>query len=324
MRRILLLCISLTLMSGIVAFNLWLDLRTEREQNATLRAQAADAATRAARAEAQLQQAQQAMQAQTEGGVATAALPAASPVVPPPPPAARTSGRATAARLQMLKDPEYRKAMLAQLRAGLLRQDPGLIPALGLTEDEGSRLIDLLARIQLDRQGVALTSLSTGPLDQAAMQERMRTLQEADRKGQAEVAALLGNARYQQYQDYVAQRPSRQRVESLGRILEVKGLALNDTQTKPLTAAFYEEQKREQEFSKSLAGPYDRKENPAEQARREDAILEFQADSNQRIVDAAQQFLTAQQLETLKSELDQPLIARRIAARVRREQAQGQ
>src|SRR5688572_15860565 len=147
MRNFALVCASLALVAGIVASKLWLELRAERGETASLRAQVVELQTAASPSAPPRQlpvpqtQAEAAnlaaAQATTQAAGAAAATPAGV-------------GLGALRQQEMLKDPAYRKARVAQTRTNLMVQYPGLAEELGLTPDEADQLFTLLAENQVE------------------------------------------------------------------------------------------------------------------------------------------------------------------------------
>jgi hypothetical protein len=232
-----------------------------------------------------------------------------------------TVGNILPSRQEMLKDHEYRKARLAQLRLSLPQSYPGLIELLGLLPDEADRLWSLLAEDQLQASANEIP-LVNGQIDSQAMREMSVARAQYRRELDDSLTALLGDSRFQQWKDYQETRPSHQQAAQLNRTMESMGLLLNDAQMRPLTAALVAEQKRQGEdiaaqFTSSGAARSGLAQPQEENFRREE-------ESNRRIIDAAAPHLSERQLETLRAILDQQLTMKQASSRVRRELAKPQ
>jgi hypothetical protein len=330
MRNLMFFCAALAMISSIVAVNLWRELRAERELTANLQTQL-----------------------NASGMAATATVGPSS--LPVPQPDAGTRGRAqtpqqpasgsaeaaagTAAaqprlelpgfilsQQEMMKDPEYQKARLAQTRMNLPQNYPGLVEELGLTPEEADQLFDLLARNQLEISDTSLLAATVNGVapDPAAMESASRRRVELQRKQEDELMAMLGGQRYSQWQDYQGTRGARQQVTQLSRALESAGVPLAPEQSKPLTAVYAAEQRRMQEETQRMLASL-RSSGPADQGRMMEERLKLQAESNRRIIDGAKRHLNSQQLDALQSSLEQQLVMNRASNRVRQQmQAQGQ
>jgi hypothetical protein len=148
----------------------------------------------------------------------------------------------------------------------------------------------------------------------------MRTRQALKLRREESLTALLGETRYAQFKSYEEQKPVRNRVAALGRTFAAAGQPLGDAQARALMAALVVEEKRRREFMQETAAG----RQPAEvgdQMRIDDANLDFQAQSNHRLLEAVQPHLNALQLESYRAMLEQQLTQSRAALRVRREQS---
>jgi hypothetical protein len=318
MRYPMLACAGLAVIGGIVSVNLWRELRTERQLSRELRAQLAEAFSRPP---APVPAMDGSGLDAPPAGAPSAALPNSKPsgnsqTTAAAPIAGVVSGFSPNSR-DMMSDPEYRKARLAQMRMSLLQSYPGLAAELGLSRAEADELFDLLAENQLVMSSTPVQIGPDGQVDQNAMLAMAQSRQEMQRKQEETVAALLGT-RYPQWQDYQQTRPARQQVMNIGRTLDAIGMPLSDAQRRPLVAAYVTEQKRQQQERMGLRegaarGPQDPAQMLEENFRR-------QSESNRRILDAAAGHLSAEQLDTLRASMEQQLTMNRASSRMMREQ----
>jgi hypothetical protein len=293
MRNLTLVCAGLAAVVGIVSVNLWLELHSERQISAQLRAQPAP----------------QAEPQPTPSPAPAAAQP--EPAQPPPAeaPAAGASPAITALPTpairavnitEMLTDPEVNKTMLAQLRSMVPQQFPGLVEELGLTQEEADQLFNLLAEGGLSMTAATL-SAGGGQADAAAMQEAARARQESERTQEVSIAALLGASRYGLWREYQQTRTIRILSVQTSRTMEALGQPLSAAQSRHLTQAFIAENKRQREETQG--------QNPV-------SAVGDQAEKNRRIIEAAASQLTAQQLEALRTTLQQQQTSGQANARM--------
>lgn len=323
MRSLTLVWAGLALVGGVISVHLWRELRAERELTAQLRSEVGEL-----RAGPLSLPPDEVPSQRSAAGMVRAPAPASptAAVVPAgnvPQPALDVQ-RLTANRSELLKDPEYRKAALAQARLSLPQRYPGLAEELGLTKEEADRLFDLLAENQLDQTGVmmALPVGANGAPDIAAMEDLNRRRQELLRQHEQELQTELGGNRYAQWQEYQQTLGPRQQVVQLGRTLDSAGVPLSSDQSRPLIAAYAAEQKRQTEDLRRLlgSGPI----SPADQQRFQEERLQVQAESNRRLVEAARSHLNARQVEALQASLDQQLAMNRASNRMMEIQRQAQ
>lgn len=314
-------------MGGVISVQLWRELRAERELVAQLRNEMNEL------------RAQPALRPATANMAPPGLPPAAAPgPVPGQPPAAGEPARPQAGggaamslvpafvddRRELLKDPEYRKARLAQMRIAAQQNSPGLAEELGLTPEEASRLFDVLAESQLAQSDIntgALLRGLNGAADPAAVEDANRRQRELAAQRDQQLEALLGSGRLAQYKEYEGQRSARISVAQWDRAMESVGVPMTSAQSRPLVAAYAAEQKRQAEemsrlrASSQLLGPAERQRLVEEQVR-------LTAESNRHIIDAARSHLTTQQLEALQGVLDQQLaVSRATSASFERVQA---
>lgn len=333
MKKLLLGCAGLALFASVMSVMLWRDLRTERELSAALQSRLAEAEARTTPAVLPAATARPA--AATAATTAPINTSRSEPNIIQPLPAAQNAQtfvpNVGVTQRDLLKDPEYRRARLAQLRMSLPETNPGLAEELGLSPEQADRLFDLLAENQLEMStniGVALRP--NGEIDQALVQEMQRQRQELQTKHEATLAAMLGDARMSKLQDYQQTLGSRQRVLQLGRTLGAQGQPLANAQIGPLAEVMAAEQKRQQQDQQAMqrelrAGPQQgpgSQMDPQTQARLLEENFRRQAESNRRLIDAMAPHLTARQLELYRSQLDNQLTVNRISSRLQREAAQ--
>lgn len=325
MRNLALVCGGLAVVSGIVSVNLWRELRAERQVTTELRAQLLRPGAPAAGPTALPQLPPAPMTA------ATPAAPAESTPTPPPAQSPAAQGAAAAAGVinlitqqrDLLKDPEYRRAALAQSRLSLPQTYPGLSEELNLTPEQESRLFDLLAEIQLEQSSTALTFTDGQQPDRAEIEEMSRRSRDIQRRRDEQLTALLGTAGQQQFVAYEQTRGARMQAQNIQRMMEGSGMPLSAAQMKPITDTFIADQQRQRDALQAMARQVS-ESGPTASARLQEVMMEQQAERNRSLVEAARAHLTAQQLERLQATLDQQLAMNRASSRLARERAEAQ
>ncbi len=300
MRRIALICAGLALTAIIVSAYLWPQLHDEREPNSQASVTAPDAA---------LQQASTSPPSQPVHALETSTQEVQKSVrAQDPPDAAALIPDSVRHEAQLLKDPEFRDAEFAQVRRRMASDYPGIAEELNLSEQQVNELFDLLANGQLERRSANVFTEPGSQPDIAAMEEMARKRQDAYRRQQDSLAALLGTDKYDQFKQFEAGRVQRVQAHNLGRTLASAGQPLSSEQQRHLTTAFVTEDtvKREQA---SLAGG----------ARDGDGSVRMQGESNQRLIDALKLKLSAEQIEVLQGSGDDELAQQRAELRVRQQ-----
>lgn len=303
---------GLAVASGIVTATLWRELHAERELVAGLQAQLTEATRTASRAPAPR------IDATTVPAAApVASIPQQEKPVAAPEAAART--RADAAQLdaltqqEMLKDPEYRKAMAGMMRSSLERTYPDLAEELGLDKAEFDRLLDLLSEQQAAMTAQARPFTPEMQRDQAAMQQMISEQQALRRQQDEAIRAALGDTKYAKWQEYQPTRSPRMQASNYANTLAQAGLPLSGAQVKSLTTVMIAAQKSLQQDIRALASPNAAERQSPQQMQ--EAFLNRQTDNNRRILEAAAPHLNAQQLAALRNQFEQQDAMNRASAR---------
>jgi hypothetical protein len=285
------------LVISIIAAQLWLELRAEREQGRQLLAHAP---------------------VQEPAPAAPVADPPLAESVAPMPAAPAQSGtretspageanQVVAGLQETMNTPQGREFVRTMMVTMLHQEYPDLAKALNLSQAEADKLIDLLAG-QRAELGMEAGLRLAGTQDPAARQEQARQLAEKEQAIEAEVAALLGD-RYPKWQEYERTAATRRRAQSasqqknqLRAAIGSRNNPLSDAQFEPLAAALAVEQQRIDQDSRGLS--------MQQQLQR---ITEDQ----RRLADVATVYLNAEQLERYKRHLQQQAqMARAVAGMV--------
>lgn len=322
-QTVLLLGTATLALAGTSAY-FWQEMREERSRNEVAQA-------RVAELESQLQLPRPML----EPPPAVAQLPAATPAPPkaPPPPASRveatpstTIGRMDPSeyfareRERMLQDPEYRALRREQQKMGMMRMYSDLGTALNLPQEEVDKLLDLLAEQQLQSMANAPPFRPGIDSNSQPSPEWFRKMEESQRKKEADIKALLGDAKYQEWQDYQQSMGARMQVRNLRSMLEGSPEPLREDQYQPLVTAIADEQRRfgtetrSDAFRTRPAAPM----THADQLAMMEQSLERTADHNQRMRDAAAPYLSTAQLERFDKMLSQQLEMQRLSLKMMR------
>lgn len=323
MKNLLLVFTALLLISGIVSISLWRDLRTERQTNAALETQLAQARNIALTTLAPVTPA---LSVSTPPPAAAPVAPVAAATPVPPPVDNDVFMRATTAVIaagatnltggiserDLMKDPEYRKAQLTEARLRLAQSNPGLAETLGLSRTEADQLFEAMAETQLKltEEFAEMVAKSGGTTPSiAAMRERASGLEDPAR-------AVLGEARYAQYQEYQRNaKPVLSRVSSLGYTLNSAGQPLHDSQARALAAAILTERQRQEAVAASRPNS-----NPGVPGNAADAMAEYrkaEEESRLRVIAAVSPHLDSAQIDALQKEHEQQIAtARQLDARL--------
>lgn len=327
MRNLALVCAALAVISTVISVNLWRELRAERQLTAQMRAQFAQGASAVASPAPALPQSDIAPGLAAGAGAAAAEQQAAAPADPavaPPPPRAASSPFILNQR-ELLKDPEYRQAALAQARMNLEQNYPGLAEELGLAPEQADKLMDLLADLQLERNAsAAITFTADGQLDPAAMDEMTRRNRELQQRQDEQISALLGSAGLQQFRAYEETRAPRMQAQTVRRMMESAGMPLTDAQMRPLTDVYIAEQRRQTEEMQGMLRQIAPAAGAARMQQIDERNTQLQEERNRRLLEVARGHLTAPQLERFEATLRQQLVMTQATSRMLRQQMEAQ
>jgi len=223
---------------------------------------------------------------------------------------------------RMLDDPDYRELMREQNKLSMSRFYSDLGPMLGLTQDESERLLDVLAEQQLRNmeQRPVMMGMDGTPPDPNTLREQQLRFEEMRRKNDAELAQVLGAAKFAEWQDYQNNQWSRSQVMRLREGLALSDEPLRQDQVKPLVQAMAREQQQMQ--THSFGGvPRMRQMDSASQAHLSEEWLERTTQSHQRIRDAVSGLLSPAQLQQLEAQQAQERKMQEINMRMQRARA---
>lgn len=297
------LLLATFLMGTVVLAYLLQQLHTARELNAQLQEQLVQVRSRssAQRPGWLPRDAFQSPVAQscTEGGGQADAQGPAGPQLE-----AQRIATAPVPNLDMLKDAALREAQRLRVRSSLQLMYPDMTRQLGLNAEQANALLDLLTRQQIE----SLTALpGSGQRGEAATQNLASAAAELHNTQQAELRNLLGDATYQQLQDYQQSTGARQQVSQLNITLAASANPLSDDQAHALVDTIAAEQKQltaqttERLATTSRGGQQDFVEES----------LNEQAASAGRVVDAARSYLSSDQVSALQHMLNQSVAINR-------------
>ncbi len=308
---------GLAVVLAFVSANLWHELREERQLTAELQAQASASTNRdngsvsAQRADARVDALAAAPKSSTGNPESAPPIPAIAPA-----PVSATGLRILNSDSDLMRDPEYRKARLTQLKMNLRRNYTDVAEELGLSEKETERLFDLLAEQQLG-PGVSVQVGPDGQVDRQAVEEIRRLRDETQRQQQEALLALLGPGRQTRWQEYQQSLSARSRATSMTSMLASSGYPLTETQLRPLTTALIAEEKfvrQQQSTSRPPAAM-----TPQTMAQQQEEEVNRQEESNRRYLEAAQPYMSSQQLNLVRETLEQQIAISRANARAQRQ-----
>lgn len=225
----------------------------------------------------------------------------------------------------LLRDPEYREALMAQQKAMLPHMYPDLAQELGLTPEESDALMTVLADHQIRSMENSRFAFD-GPPTPEQMNELQRKAQEERERHDREIRRVLGEEKWRAWQEYQSTMGVRHQVRELKTTLEMNGVPLMDYQVKPLQRALADMQQQQmQELSRggriaAMASSGDALANPLTQIELMEAQIQRQREHNARTRDALASILTPEQLQHFEAQQDAQLKIQEAHLRLMRAQ----
>jgi hypothetical protein len=271
----------------------------------------------------------------SDGNVASRAMPVAAPDQERMREQIKQSIERQAA---LLRDPEYRDAMLAQQKVGLRQGSPNLARDLDLTPEQADRLFTTLAEQQLRSMESASPMMWGEQPDPAQMQEYQRKAMEQQRANDTELKRVLGEAKYREYQEYQSLSGVRWEADRVRTALANAGVPLEENLTKPLLKTLQEQQQKMMQQMASAAaaagaqGSFMAVTGAAgamvttsdgtnvNMIEMQEKSLEFQAQQQKRQREALAHVLTPEQLKVIEDEHKTQLQMQRAQIKMMRAQ----
>jgi hypothetical protein len=201
----------------------------------------------------------------------------------------------------MMKDPEMRKAMAQQQRMGVDMIYGSLMKQLKLSPEQEEKFKDVLIEQQMEGMSQAGAMLEGSASDRAKVaQELAAKRAEKDE----EIKKLLGEEKFEEYQNYNQTLGERMMLEQFGRSAEI-----SPEQNNQLLAIMQEEKKNVQiNLGTQQADPTQDWQAVLGSDEATQRLFMQQEEVNNRVMERAAQVLTPEQLEkfgpVLKSQLD--------------------
>lgn len=234
----------------------------------------------------------------------------------------------------LMRDPEYRDAMLARQKMGIRQSNPNLARDLDLTPEQADHLFSVLAEQQM-RQMENTTPWTWGEQpDQAKLQEFQRKMTQQQSANENELKRVLGDAKFREYQEYQSLSGVRYEADRVRATLANAGVPLDENLTRPLLKTLQEQQQKMMQQMAS-AGPmtiadsfvpggvstgYIVDSSTVNLLQMQEKSLEFQAQQQKRQRDALAGVLTPEQLKVIEDEHDSQLQMQRAQIRMLRAQ----
>ncbi len=188
---------------------------------------------------------------------------------------------------RMMESPAARNFMRSRVKNNLRRMYEDVGTALGLSSDKSGQLIDLLADQQTRNMG--------GPPRPAEGQSMQQYFSEIQKKNQAEITAVIGQDKLDEWQAYQKTLPERSQLNQVREQLDSAGVPMTDSQRTELLAAISEEAQRNPRpvYNTGLA--------PEEAATQ---MNQWQTEYDKALLDRAKSVLSADQFKAYQEYQD--------------------
>jgi hypothetical protein len=238
----------------------------------------------------------------------------------------------------LLRDPEYRDAMLAQQKFGLRQSNPNLARDLDLTPEQADRLFSTLAEQQMRSMETPNPWVLGEQPDQAKVQEFQRKMMEQQTANENELKRALGEAKYREYQEYQSLSGVRWEADRVRTALANAGVPLDDNLTKPLLKTLQDQQQKMLQQQMAMAPATATATNSIvavgglsarlttdngstpDMVQMQEQALDFQAQHQKRQRDALAHVLTPEQLKVIEEQHNSELQMQRAQLRMMRAQ----
>jgi hypothetical protein len=184
-------------------------------------------------------------------------------------------------RPPFMESPAARNFMKTRMKSSLRRTYEDAGPALGLSAEKTNQLIDLLA----DQQ---TRGIGAEPPEGKTLQQFAR---EQQQKNQAEIAALVGEDKLDEWASYQKSLPDRMQLSQVRDQLDQAGVPMNESQRTELLAAISEESQR-------LPRPAWNTGLPPEESMAQ--MNQWQTEYDKALLDRAKQVLNTEQYKAYK------------------------
>jgi hypothetical protein len=206
---------------------------------------------------------------------------------------------------RLLQDPKYREALREQRRLTYRLRRDNAIRLFGLSPATADAIIEL----DIDRE-FQMQELNPEPATEEEHRQQKAQYEADDRDHESKLLALLGQQRFDRWQNYMETRGTRMQVDRFRSQLDGAEM-LRDDQVEPLIAALAVEQKQLQadleEFSAAFSWEGDRTERNRKFSDRQAQII---AAGNKRMLESAGSVLSASQIKRLGDMLSTDLAQR--------------
>lgn len=217
----------------------------------------------------------------------------------------------------MMKDPEMRKAMEQQQRMGLDMVYGALFKELQLTPEQEKEFKDALLAMQMTNMVQAGTLFDAANTNRT---ELAQSLAEDRKKAEERLKEIVGEEKYQRFQDYSQTLGERMMLEQFARQAQV-----TPEQNEQLLAIIAEEKKNMQ-INMGAQGLDPNRDWPKliESGEATEHLLAQQEQVNERVLARANEILSPEQVEKFRPFMTNQMAMQRAGLKMARQMFQGQ
>jgi hypothetical protein len=296
MKKLAMVLGAMLVVAGVAAIYLWQELRSQHERNSEAMARVTMLESASPAGPVGAPSLSEGTQAASSPALVTQAGPAAPISTARKPASGSTVDPMMALVDQIRNSPQGQEFQRVMTRQMLEDKFPNLAKDMNLSKEKAGKLLDLLARRDLDRTLDMLDQSRGAKLDRAARDELARSSADRQRAFDAELKALLGD-NHSKWNEYESAATNRQRdgyiraaKEELRNAISSGGVPLTDAQFTYLDSAITAEQNR---IDKEFMGLTMQQQ------------MQRLPEANGRLVQVASSHLNPQQLEGYKRYLQQ-------------------
>ena len=218
---------------------------------------------------------------------------------------------------KMMKDPAMREMMRSQQQSAVKMMYNGLFKEMKVTPEEKEKLVGILTDAQMKTVENAQGMFGDNAENTDAL-ETGKQIADIQKQSEADIKALLGDERNNQFKDYKSNISERMQLDQLQTRLETDNVPLQE----PQMARLLEAMKQEKAISPAPI-PSDASQNPGDikslmTSETIDKQIQWMNDYNQRVLDRASQFLSPEQLKSYREMQEQQAAMQQMGLKMAR------
>lgn len=216
---------------------------------------------------------------------------------------------------KMMKDPAMREMMREQQKAAINMMYGALFKEMNLSPEEKEKLKAILTDSQM--KNIENAGGLFGGQQEGASEDIQKLAAESKKQTEAEIRALLGDARFAQYEDYQKNMNERMQLDQFKTRLASENLVLQEQQTAQLLHIMKEEKTAVPPIIPQDGGDMPRKELLT--AENIDRQAQWMEDYNRRVLARVEQVLTPEQFKQYRDFQEQQAAMQKLGLNMARQ-----